>query len=351
MRGSAGPGRRRVVTDPLLAVEDLSVDFTTRAGTVQALTGVSLAIAAAGRLAVVGELGAGKTTLALAVLGLAGGPGVTVSGRIAFEGRELRRAKELRRLRGGEIAMLPTAESDWPPSGFPVGRLLIEAIRRHHGVSARAARDRAIDLLELVGVREPHHRVDDPAGAVAPGERRRAEIALALAGEPRVLVADEPTKGLEPILQAEILDLLDQLCDHFGFAFVLLTDDLAVGLGAVDQVAVLYAGRIVEWATAPRLLTAPEHPYTWALLRTIPRVDTPRGGLLAPLAGGHPSPLERPGGCAFHPRCPFVRPNHAERVPELLPLISDPDHAVACLLDPTVRRQLWEDLPSSSEVG
>jgi peptide/nickel transport system ATP-binding protein len=174
--------------------------------------------------------------------------------------------------------------------------------------------------------------------------RQRAMIAMALANDPKLLIADEPTTALDVTVQAQILELIERLQSEFDTAVVVITHDLGVVAEMADEIAVMYAGRIVEKASADTIFDAPEHPYTWGLLSSIPRLDTPRGEELVPIAGRPPSLINLPGGCSFHPRCPYVQESHKTIDPTLDPLPDDPGHLVACLLEPTVRRRLWSEL-------
>jgi peptide/nickel transport system ATP-binding protein len=330
----------------LLAVEDLRVSYATEDGTVRAVDGISFQLARGRTLGIVGESGSGKTVAAMSVLGLTRVEGATVSGRIGFEGRDLLALdeRELRSVRGNEIAMVFQDPLSALHPLYRVGAQIVEAIRAHRDIAKAPARARAIELLELVGIPDPARRVDAYPHELSGGQRQRVMIAMALSGDPELLIADEPTTALDVTVQAQILGLLARLQRERGMALVLVTHDLGVVADMADDIAVMYAGQIVESAPAERVLTAPEHPYTWGLLRSIPTLDGPREELLEPIPGTPPSPLAPPPGCRFHPRCPYSQPEHARTEPALDPVPGRPDHRVACLLDPDTRQRLWREL-------
>jgi peptide/nickel transport system ATP-binding protein len=333
--------------DPLLRVEGLRVSYATEDGLVRAVDGVSYELGRGRTLGIVGESGSGKTVAALSVLGLTRAEGATVEGRILFEGHGDLLALgegELRAIRGDEIAMVFQDPLSSLHPLVRVGAQIVEAIRAHRDVSKAKARERAVELLDLVGIPDPARRVDAYPHELSGGQRQRAMIAMALANDPALLIADEPTTALDVTVQAQILELLARLQRERGMAVVLVTHDLGVVAEMADEIAVMYAGRIVESGPAERVLGAPEHPYTWGLLRSIPTLDGPREELLSPIPGSPPSPLAPPPGCRFHPRCPYSEPDHARTDPDLLPILGRPDHQVACLLESQVRRRLWSEL-------
>jgi peptide/nickel transport system ATP-binding protein len=227
---------------------------------------------------------------------------------------------------------------------FKVGVQLVEAIRVHRDVSKAQARQRAIELLAMVGIPDARRRVDDYPHEFSGGMRQRAMIAMALANEPKLLFADEPTTALDVTVQAQILALLERLQRELGMAIVMVTHDLGVVAEMADDIAVMYAGRIVETAAAELLFAGPEHPYTWGLLKSIPSLSSARKQQLVPIPGAPPSLIRRPPGCHFHPRCPYSQPDHARVDPQLRPLADAPTHHVACLLGADVRRALWREL-------
>jgi peptide/nickel transport system ATP-binding protein len=330
----------------LLEVEDLSVEFVTDDGVVHAVDGISYQVQSGRTLGIVGESGSGKTVGSLTVMGLTHARDTRISGRIMFEGRNLLElsAAEMRQIRGGEIAMIFQDPLSSLHPFYKVGFQLAEAILAHRQVSKAAARDHAIELVELVGIPDPERRVDQYPHEFSGGMRQRAMIAMALANEPKLLIADEPTTALDVTVQAQILALLDDLQRRLGMAVIIITHDLGVVAEIADEIAVMYAGRIVEHAVAQRLFASPEHPYTWGLLKSIPRLDTPRSEQLVPIPGRPPSLINRPSGCHFHPRCPYVQDEHRKTDPKLEPVPGEPGHEVACLLPLEVRRQIWQGL-------
>jgi peptide/nickel transport system ATP-binding protein len=331
---------------PLLEVDDLRVEFQTDDGIVHAVDGISYEVYPGKTLGIVGESGSGKTVSSLTTLGLTRSKSTTISGQVRFGGTDLVTAsnKQLREIRGNEIAMIFQDPLSSLHPFYRVGAQLGEAIRTHRSVSKAAARDRSIDLLELVGIPDPHRRVDQYPHEFSGGMRQRAMIAMALANEPKLLIADEPTTALDVTVQAQILALMQDLQDRLGMAIIIITHDLGVVAEIADEICVMYAGRIVERASTIDIFSSPQHPYTWGLLKSIPRLDSPRGEELIPISGRPPSLIHRPPGCHFHPRCPYMQESHKTTDPKLEPLQSDPAHAVACLLEPAKRAQLWREL-------
>jgi peptide/nickel transport system ATP-binding protein len=332
--------------EALLRVEDLRVEFFTEDGVVHAVDGVSYEVDRGRTLGIVGESGSGKTVSSLTTLGLTRSQGARVSGRILFEGRDLVALSEaeLRAIRGNEIAMIFQDPLSSLHPFFKVGVQLIEALRVHREISKAQARARAVELLELVGIPDPAGRVDAYPHEFSGGMRQRAMIAMALANEPKLLIADEPTTALDVTVQAQILALLERLQRELGMAIVMITHDLGVVAEMADEIAVMYAGRIVERASAANLFEGPEHPYTWGLLKSIPALGSSREEDLVPIPGMPPSLIQRPSGCHFHPRCPYAQPSHARIDPQLDPVADRPGHHVACLLEVDVRRRLWAQL-------
>jgi peptide/nickel transport system ATP-binding protein len=328
---------------PLLRVEDLRVELPTEDGVVHAVDGIGYELQAGRTLGIVGESGSGKTVSALTVMGLIA-KNARVSGRIWFDGRDLLAlgAAELRALRGDELAMIFQDPLSALHPFYRVGWQLIEALRAHREIAKGAARARAAELLELVGIPDPRRRLDSYPHELSGGQRQRVMIAMALANEPKLLIADEPTTALDVTVQAQILALLARLQCELGMAIVLVTHDLGVVAELADEIAVMYAGRIVEQASTAQLFASPQHPYTWGLLRSIPRLE---GGddELVPIAGRPPSLIDPPSGCHFHPRCPHALPDHARIDPPLQPIPGEPGHAAACLLDPALRARLWSE--------
>jgi peptide/nickel transport system ATP-binding protein len=327
----------------LLEVEDLRVRFHTDDGVVRAVAGVSFSVAPGQVLGIVGESGAGKSVTALTLMGLLRAPGTEVSGRAVWEGgRDLLALApgQLRHLRGAEMAMVFQDPLSSLHPYYRVGRQVAEAIQAHRPQGRGSAFERAAELLGLVGIPEPRRRAHSYPHELSGGMRQRAMIAMALANDPKLLIADEPTTALDVTVQAQILELLAGLRDRLGMAMIIITHDLGVVAQTADQVAVMYAGRVVERAPASTLFAAAQHPYTWGLLDSIPRLDERPGQGLRPIAGRPPSLIAPPPGCRFHPRCPYVRERHRHVDPPLVPVPGDPAHAVACLLEPAERRRI-----------
>jgi peptide/nickel transport system ATP-binding protein len=337
----------------LLEVEDLRVQFATEDGIVHAVDGISYSVEAGQTLGIVGESGSGKSVAALATMGLSRDASTRTSGRIVLDGRDLLDlpSEELRRIRGVEMAMIFQDPMSSLHPLYRVGSQLSEAVLSHRKVTRSAARDRAIDLLEMVGIPEPHRRVDQYPHEFSGGMRQRAMIAMALANEPRLLIADEPTTALDVTVQAQVLALLSDLQRKLGMAIIIITHDLGVVAEIADEVAVMYAGRIVEQAPTRALFHDPQHPYTWGLLGSMPRLDRPRREGLTPIPGRPPSLINRPTGCHFHPRCPFAFDEHRRIDPALEPVPGGEGHRVACLLPPSVRTQLWNELASGRSAA
>jgi peptide/nickel transport system ATP-binding protein len=332
--------------EPLLSVEDLHVSFRTDDGVVHAVDGISYTVEQGKTLGIVGESGSGKTVSSLTALGLTRTRGSQITGRIMFQGEDLVAMSDdrLRQIRGDDVAMIFQDPLSALHPFYKVGFQLVEAMQAHRQVSRSAARDRAIELLELVGIPDPRRRVDQYPHEFSGGMRQRAMIAMALANEPKLLIADEPTTALDVTVQAQILELLNDLQRRLGMAIVIITHDLGIVAEIADHIGVMYAGRIVELGTAQEIFHAPQHPYTWGLLKSIPRLDNPRDEELVPISGRPPSLINRPSGCHFHPRCPYVQETHKRVDPRLEPIVGDDGHAVACLLEASVRQRIWEGL-------
>jgi peptide/nickel transport system ATP-binding protein len=334
--------------ESLLEVRDLVVHFETEDGLVRAVDGVSYNIERGKTLGIVGESGSGKSVSSLTVMGLTRARNARISGEVIFDGQDLLKAsdEELRKIRGNDIAMIFQDPLSSLHPFYKVGAQIVEAIRAHRDISKAQALDRAVEMLGLVGIPEPRRRAESYPHEFSGGMRQRAMIAMALANDPKLLIADEPTTALDVTVQAQILELIERLQGEFDTAVVIITHDLGVVAEMADEIAVMYAGRIVEKAHKMSIFTEPEHPYTWGLLSSIPRLDTPRGDELTPIAGRPPSLINLPGGCSFHPRCPYVRDAHKRVDPTLEPVAGNPDHLAACLLDSGVRKQLWAELQS-----
>lgn len=290
----------------MLAVEDLEVVFETEAGAVRAAGGVSFELSRGERLGVVGESGSGKSTVALALLALIEPPGRIAAGSVRLNGRELTRLsdKEMQRIRGRQISLIFQDPMSALDPVKTIGSQLVETIRQHDSsVSRRVARRRAVDLLRDVDVPSPERRLDEYPHQYSGGMRQRVMIASALANEPDVVIADEPTTALDVTTQAQVLMLLDRLASERGAAILLITHNLGVVAEFCDTVRVMYAGRIVESAAVGAIFSRPAHPYTEALLRSIPRADRLAEAPLPAIAGAPPNLAMLPSGCAFEPRC------------------------------------------------
>jgi oligopeptide/dipeptide ABC transporter ATP-binding protein len=317
----------------LLRVDDLRVEFAQGKRPVRAVRGLSYEIAPGEALGLVGESGSGKSVSALALLGLLPKRSATVTGTSAtFDGTDLLRSSdaELERIRGRRIGMVfqdPLASLN---PVLPIGDQIAEPLRRHRGLRGRAARMRAIELLELVGIPGAQRRVNDYPHQFSGGMRQRAMIAMALSCEPALLIADEPTTALDVTIQAQILDLLRRLRNELGMALLLITHDLGVVAGITDRIAVMYAGRIVETGPTRELLATPTHPYTAGLLRSLPRLDRPRQRELTPIEGSPPDLASELVGCPFRPRCPRALAICATVDPPLVPSAADGRRSVAC---------------------
>jgi len=303
----------------ILSVEDLSVLFATDGGTVQAVDGVSFDVAAGEILAIVGESGSGKSVTAQTVLGLTRAPNATITGSVRFDGQDLTALddRRLRAVRGERIAMIFQDPMTSLNPVYRVGDQIAEMIRAHRDVSKREARERAVGLLASVGIPNPERRIRGYPHEFSGGMRQRVMIAMALALDPEVLIADEPTTALDVTVQAQILRLLEKLNAERGLSVVLITHDLGVVAEVADRVAVMYAGQIVEDASLDALFYDPQHPYTWGLLGSLARLDQPRPTRLAQIVGQPPSLASPPSGCRFAPRCPHVFDKCSEPPPLL----------------------------------
>jgi peptide/nickel transport system ATP-binding protein len=331
---------------PLLEVENLQVHFDTEDGLVKAVDGISYTVDRGQTLGIVGESGSGKSVSSLTVMGLTRARNARISGSVRFNGQDLLTAsdEDIRRIRGDDIAMIFQDPLSSLHPFYKVGNQIVEAILAHRDVSKAQAYDRAVEMLGLVGIPEPRRRADSYPHEFSGGMRQRAMIAMALANDPKLLIADEPTTALDVTVQAQILELIERLQSEFDTAVVVITHDLGVVAEMADEIAVMYAGRIVEHGNSDTIFNAPEHPYTWGLLSSIPRMDAAREDELVPIPGRPPSLINLPSGCSFHPRCPYVREAHTRVEPVLDPVEGDPSHQVACLLDSGTRKRLWQEL-------
>jgi peptide/nickel transport system ATP-binding protein len=315
---------------PLLELRDLEVAFRTEEGVIRAVNGVSLALERGKTVGLVGESGSGKTVTALTVLGLTRSKSTEIRGQVLLDGVDLVSlpAPELRAIRGRRIAMVFQDPLSSLHPMHKVGWQIAAAIRAHEHVSKRAARARAIELLRSVEIPSAKSRVDAYPHELSGGMRQRVMIAIALALGPDLVIADEPTSALDVTVQAQILELLGRLQDETGMALLIVSHDLGVIAERADEVAVMYAGRIVETGLGEICIGSPLHPYTRGLLESIPHVDAPRSARLTPIPGAPPSPVALPPGCPFHPRCPLARTSCRVEVPELVRV--EAAHRIAC---------------------
>jgi oligopeptide transport system ATP-binding protein len=318
------------VSEPLLAVEGLEVRFWTDRGTIHAVNGISFEIERGDTLAIVGESGCGKSVTSLALLGILPRAGKATAGRALFQGRDLLvlSDRELRRVRGKEIAMIFQDPMTSLNPVLTVGRQIREALETHFDMSRKAADRRAAELLDQVGIPSAQVRLKDYPHQFSGGMRQRAMIAMALACEPKLLIADEPTTALDVTIQAQILDLLRELVAERETALILITHDLGVVAGMCERVNVMYAGTFVETGSADRIFAHPRHPYTLGLLQSVPRLDIGREQALHPIEGQPRSMLSALESCPFAPRCHRVQELCTNELPVLAPL--DSGQRAAC---------------------
>ncbi len=310
-------------TEPLLRVQDLKIDFRTEDGIIHAVNGISYALNAGEVMGIVGESGSGKSVGALSLMRLIPSPpGKIVAGEVVFNGWDLLELseEEMRRVRGNDISMIFQEPLTSLNPVFSIGDQIAEPLVLHQGLSKRAARERTLDLLHSVGVPNPDQRADAYPHQLSGGLRQRAMIAMALACDPLLLIADEPTTALDVSIQAQILELMRGLQSSSGTAMLFITHDLGVVAEMCDRVAVMYAGRIFEQATTRQLFTSPKNPYTWGLFDCLPKIEEPTGIQLVPIVGQPPSLLRLPRGCTFHPRCPYAFDRCRVEEPPLIPL-------------------------------
>jgi oligopeptide transport system ATP-binding protein len=316
--------------EPLLSVEDLRVEFWTSRGTVYAVNGITFDIAPGETLGIVGESGCGKSVTSLALLGILARAGRVTGGTAMFEDRDLLQMDdhELRRIRGRDIAMIFQDPMTSLNPVLTVGRQIREALETHFDMEKKEANERVAELLDRVGIPSPKVRLKDYPHQFSGGMRQRAMIAMALACEPKLLIADEPTTALDVTIQAQILNLLRKLVAEQDAALILITHDLGVVAGNCERVNVMYAGTFVETGSATQLFNRPRHPYTLGLLQSIPRLDATRKEALTPIEGAPRDMLRPPSACPFQPRCRYEVEQSSQEVPQLREL--EPGHRVAC---------------------
>jgi oligopeptide/dipeptide ABC transporter ATP-binding protein len=307
----------------LLEVTNLRTWFESTAGPIRAVDGVDFTLGAGRTLGIVGESGSGKSVSALSIMRLVEPPGRVQEGSsVVFDGRDLMQLgeRELESIRGAEISMVFQEPMTSLNPVYTVGDQVAESVRIHRGAKGRAARERALEMLKLVGIPEASRRLDDYPHQLSGGMRQRVMIAMALACDPKLIIADEPTTALDVTIQAQILELLADLRERLGMAILLITHDLGVVAEMVDEVAVMYAGRIVERGPVAEIFSSPQHPYTEALLDSIPLLGMRYSKPLKAIRGVVPSPLEWPAACRFAPRCDYVFAKCLEQDPPLLPV-------------------------------
>ncbi|WP_248965538.1 ABC transporter ATP-binding protein [Sphaerisporangium perillae] len=340
----SSPGRRG---DSFLSVQDLHISFQTEDGVVRAVDGLSFEVEKGTTLGIVGESGSGKSVTNLAILGLHNRDRTEIHGEIWFEDQELTGASRtaLEGLRGNRIAMIFQDPLTSLSPYHTVGRQISEVYRKHKGASKKEARDRAIEMLERVGIPNARTRVDDYPHHFSGGMRQRVMIAMALVCDPDLLIADEPTTALDVTVQAQVLDLLKDLQQQTGTSIILITHDLGVIARTAHQVLVMYAGRAAERGTVREVLGEARHPYTWGLLSSVPRLGSPVDVPLTPIRGTPPSMLNPPSGCPFHPRCEYVRLAGPElcvhQRPDLSPATG---HGDACYLTPKQKQETFAQI-------
>ncbi|HTR74888.1 MAG TPA: ABC transporter ATP-binding protein [Solirubrobacterales bacterium] len=331
------------MSGPLLEVDGLRVGFATEDGRVQAVDGVDFRLEAGEVLAIVGESGSGKSVTAQTIIGLTRSPNTFVEGSVKLNGEELTTQTEaqLQDVRGSKIAMIFQDPMTSFNPVYSIGRQMVEAIRAHdRSIDKKAAHRRAAELLDAVGIPDADRRVDDYPHEFSGGMRQRAMIAMGLALEPSVLIADEPTTALDVTIQAQILDLIQDLNRSRGLATILITHDLGVVAEVADRVLVMYGGKVVERGSLDDIFYDPQHPYTWGLLGSITRIDRDRSQRLPAIPGLPPSLLRPPKGCHFRPRCPHAY-ERCTQVPDLAARLAEaPAHLDRCWLEPERKRKI-----------
>jgi len=329
-----------------LEVRNLSVSFPTEDGLVKAVDNLSFSLEKGKTLGIVGESGSGKSVTSLAILGLHKGSSAEVTGEILIDGQDINSMpeNEVRLLRGDLMSMIFQDALAALHPYYTVGNQISEAYLVHNKVSKNLAKERAIEMLDRVGIPEPKKRVDDYPHQFSGGMRQRAMIAMALSCNPSLLIADEPTTALDVTVQAQIIDLLRDLQKEFNTSIILITHDLGVVAETADDILLMYAGKEIEYGTVRDVLQKPQHPYGWGLLTSIPRLTGDPNKNLSAIPGTPPSLISVPSGCAFHPRCSYVSQVGAAcsaAIPELLPISSGAHHLVRCHIESSVREDIF----------
>jgi peptide/nickel transport system ATP-binding protein len=341
-----GPAAEPPTSGAFLDVRDLRVHFPTDDGVVKSVDGLTFGVDRGQTLGIVGESGSGKSVTSLSIMGLHRPGSADISGEILLNGQNLvgLGRETVRRLRGKDMAMIFQDPLSSLHPFYTVGNQIVEAYRIHHDVSKQVARKHAIDMLDRVGIPNPRSRVDDYPHQFSGGMRQRVMIAMALSCDPELLIADEPTTALDVTVQAQILDLIRDLQQEFNSAVIIITHDLGVVAELADDILVMYAGRAAEYGKADQIFNEPQHPYTWGLLGSMPRLDRDRSERLLPIPGTPPSLINMPDGCAFNPRCAFGELNDGRSETER-PVLRDvgEGHQIACHLSAENRLRLWND--------
>jgi len=330
------------MAEKLLDVQGLQVQFATEDGIVRAVDDVSFELERGKVLGIVGESGSGKSVTSMTILGLTRDVNTKFEGSVMYKGQDLLTLSEaeLRRFRGNEIAMIFQDPMTAMNPVYRVGDQIAEAILTHEDIGKSNAKKRAVQLLRQVGIPHPEERVDDYPHQFSGGMRQRAMIAMALANNPEILIADEPTTALDVTIQAQIIELIDRLKDDFNSSVILITHDLGVVADIADDIAVMYAGRIVEYGTKRQVFYDAQHPYTWGLLGSIPRLDREKPERLSSIAGAPPSLINLPQGCKFRPRCPHAFAKCTEHPPLENRVETDPPHLDRCWLSVNEKRDV-----------
>jgi peptide/nickel transport system ATP-binding protein len=331
--------------EKFLDVKDLKIHFKTDDGIVRSVDGLTFSLERGKTLGIVGESGSGKSVTSLGIMGIYNKKNADVSGEIWIDGQELVNAgpESVRKLRGNKMAMIFQDPLSSMHPFYSVGKQIMEAYRVHHKVSKQVARKHAVDMLGRVGIPQPNRRIDDYPHQFSGGMRQRAMIAMALVNDPELLIADEPTTALDVTVQAQILDLMHDLQSEFNSALIVITHDLGVVAELADDVLVMYGGKCVEFASATTIFDRPEHPYTWGLLGSMPRMDRPNLDRLVPIPGLPPSLINLPSGCSFHPRCSYEKQTGGlgtTVMPELT-RAGGSNHLVRCHLPTEERQRIW----------